>query len=298
LAVAGGVATVLGAGMRKLFIASVCGLAALAAGAGANAADMVVKAPPPPAIYDWSGGYVGLNAGIDWGSSTISPYESLVFPVYAFSVPGVGIVAVPAQFATLPSANGSAASIIGGGQAGYNWQSGHFVYGLEGDIDGTGLREKSASTLSRTFFGNTQTVTANFSANIDWIATVRARLGYAMDRSLFYVTGGLAVAGTSVDTAYSITVPVPAFPALAPMPLSASSSQVVAGWTLGAGGEWAIDRKWSVGLEYRHSDFGSHGYNLGYTDASLVGLPGIGPNTAAVRFTEDQVTARLNYHFH
>jgi outer membrane immunogenic protein len=281
--------------MRKIIVASLLSLAALTVGAPANAADMVVKAPPLPAIYDWSGGYVGLNAGIDWGNSSIAPNEGIVFPPYAFTVPGVGIVIVPAQFATLPSTAGSATSIIGGGQAGYNWQSGPFVYGLEGDIDGTGLREKSSSSLSRTFFGNTQTVTANFSANVDWIATVRGRLGYAVDRSLFYVTGGLAVAGTSVNTTYSITdpTPPPGFPG--PTPLGASSSQVIAGWTLGGGGEWAIDRKWSIGVEYRHSDFGSHGYNLGISDAILAGIT---PTTAAVRFTEDQVTARLNYHFH
>jgi outer membrane immunogenic protein len=282
-----------GDAVRKIIIASVLASAVLAASAPARAADMAVKAPPPPPIYDWSGFYAGLNLGGDWGHSSITPDPGLPFPAFANNVGGIFII-TPGQFATFPSTAGNGASVLGGGQAGYNWQIGHFVYGLEGDIDGTGLRENATSILTRTTLSGTQTVTANFSANIDWIATLRGRIGYACDRGLLlYATGGLAVAGTTLNTAYGIVEPAQ-LPGLGPNPGTASSSRTLAGWTAGVGAEWAFDRKWSAALEYRHSDFGSGGYGIGITDASLI--PFTAPGTASVHFLEDQVTVRVNYH--
>jgi outer membrane immunogenic protein len=281
--------------MRRFFIASMLGCAVLASGAPARAADMPLKAPPLPPPCDWCGGYLGVNVGVDWGHSTVSPYYSTPFPPFGSTIPGVGIIIVPASLGGFPSVSGNATSVIGGGQAGYNWQTGHWVYGLEGDIDGTGLREKSTSTLSRVTLAGTQTVTANLSANINWIATARARLGYAADRTLLYVTGGVAGAGTTVTTNYAETQST--IPLTTPTPLTASSSHAIAGWTAGAGAEWKLDKAWGIGLEYRHTDFSRHGYNLGYSDAVLVGT-GVAPTNAVAHFTEDQVTARLNYHFH
>jgi outer membrane immunogenic protein len=279
--------------MRKIIAAGILGLSALAAGAPARAADMALKAPPPPPC-DWCGFYAGVNLGVDWSHSSISPYFNLPFPAFANFIPGIGVFLVPGQFGQFLPTSGNATSVIGGGQAGYNWVNGHVLYGLEADIDGTGLRAKSATTLSRRFLPGTQTVTANFSVNVNWIATVRGRLGYVADRSLYYVTGGFAAAGTQLNTAYAIVDPAP--PLFPPTPLTASDSHVIGGWTAGIGGEWMFDRKWSGALEYRHTGFGAHGYNIGFTDASLVGFSAAG--NAAVRFSEDQVTARLNYHFH
>jgi outer membrane immunogenic protein len=268
--------------MRKIILAGILGFSALAP---AYAADMPLKAPPLP-VCDWCGGYLGLNLGGDYGRADIDPYSGLPFPPFDEPIPGVGIVIFPAEFATLPATSSHAFSVIGGGQAGYNWQNGHFVYGVEGDIDGTGLRMKSVSSLTRTFIGfpgSTQTVNANLNADINWIATVRSRFGYTDGRGLYYVTGGLAVAGTSVDTAYSIVDPPGQL--VAPSPLAASASHVIGGWTLGVGSEWILNDHWSAGLEYRHDDFGTHGYNLGYSDASLVGFAS--PTTAGVHFSED-----------
>jgi outer membrane immunogenic protein len=279
--------------MRSFALAGILGLAVLSTVAPARAADMPLKAPPAPAPYSstWSGFYLGGNVGADWGHSTLMPAPGL--PFLAFSNAG-GFVITPAQFATLPPTPGSSTSLIGGGQAGYNWQVGHVVYGLEGDVDGTGLREKSASTLTRTTISGTQTVTANFSANVDWIASLRARLGYAGDRFMLYGTGGIAVAGTSLATGYAITEPPqPFFP---PVPGSASDSHVVGGWTTGVGGEWAINQAWSAGVEYRHSGFGTHSYSIGISDASLA--PFVGPGSTTVHFNTDEVTARLNFRFH
>ena len=279
--------------MRTLLLAGAA-VFALAQADRASADDMQTGGL---AFYNWAGPYAGVNLGVDWGHSTVSPYQSVPFPPYAFTVPGIGILIVPGQIATLPSTSGSATSVIGGGQAGYNWQNGPWVFGIEGDIDGTGLDTKSSGTLSRTFFGNTQTVTANIAANIDWMASLRGRIGYAWGSGLYYATGGLAVAGTSVNTAYSTTEP-PQVLGFGPAPLTASDSHTIPGWTVGGGGEWALGgswQNWTVGAEYRHTDLGSHDYNLGFSDAGLVGF--VSPTTAKVRFTEDQVTLKLNFHW-
>lgn len=280
-----------GTAVHRIIIVSVLGIVVLAAGVPARAAEMPLKAPPLLPVYDWSGFYAGVNIGADWGSSTVTPGSGVPFPAFEGTVPGVGIIITPAQIATLPATTGNATSVLGGSQIGYNWQRGSIVYGLEGDIDGTGLRENSASPLTRTTLSGTQTVTANFSANVDWSATVRGRLGYAVDRGLLYATGGLAVAGTSLNTTYSIVEPA----GFGPFPGTASGSNVLVGWTAGVGGEWAFNKKWSAALEYRHSDLGTGNYNIGFSDTSLIGF--VSPTIAAVHFNVDQVTARLNYHF-
>ena len=94
--------------------------------------------------------------------------------------------------------SGSSSGVIGGGQIGYNWQVKQFVLGVEADLVGTDLKGSSASATRS--FGPplilatvTQTVTVDF-GHIDWMASFRGRLGFAVDRALFYVTGGAAVA--------------------------------------------------------------------------------------------------------
>ena len=284
--------------MRKLLLAGAT-LFALAQADRAWADDMQTGGY---AVYNWAGLYAGVNLGVDWGHSTITPYQGVPFPAFFNTIPGVGIIIVPAQIATLPSVSGSATSIIGGGQAGWNWQNGPWVFGIEGDIDGTGLDTKASSTLSRTTLAGTQTVTANIAADINWMASLRGRIGYAWGSGLYYATGGLALAGTSVNTAYSITEPVQP-PGIGPFPQTAADSHTIPGWTVGGGGEWALGggwQKWTVGVEYRHTDLGNHDYNLGFSDASIApfnGIGGVEPTTAKVHFTEDQVTLRLNFHW-
>jgi outer membrane immunogenic protein len=274
--------------MRRFIIAGVVGCLALAVKAPVHAADMAVKAPPPPAApaFSWAGGYVGGNIGAVWGREVIDPNFGIIFPPFNNLAANIF---TPAQFGQSPSTTNRATSVIGGGQIGYNWQSGAYVYGLEGDFDGTGVRAKSSTTISRTTLSGTQTVTANYSANIDWIGTIRGKIGYAWDRAMIYGTGGVAVAGASLDTAYAETQPAPP-----PTPLSASSSKAVVGWTLGAGGEWAIGNAWSLGVEYRHIGFSIRDFSVGLPDATLA--PFFPANGATLHISTDQVTARLNWH--
>jgi len=275
--------------MRRVVHAGIILFAASLAGVGARAADLapVYKAPPvvrPAPVYDWSGFYVGVNLGVINGDGNVD--QNLGTPFPAFNNVAATIF-TPAQLGAFPGTSGNDVSVIGGGQLGYNWQIGSWVYGFEADIDGTGLRENSAATLARTTLSGTQTATANYSASVDWIATLRARYGYTFDRTMVYGTAGVALAGTRLDTAYAIVQPAPV-----PTPGAASDSGLAVGWTAGIGAEWAYRPDLTFGAEYRHTEF-QRSFNTGFADVALV--PFVGPNVTTVHFVNDQFTVRANW---
>src|SRR5215468_3235821 len=150
--------------------------ASLAGIGAASAADMAVKARPlPPPVYSWTGCYIGLSAG----GKGVGISET-------FGTVAVG--AFPATAADL--GRREAETWIAGGQIGCNYQSGNWVFGIEGDAHAQ--RWGVSSTLVGQVlppgfaFGDT------FELRSDWQASARGRVGYAVDRTLFYVTGGAA----------------------------------------------------------------------------------------------------------
>ncbi|MDB5617555.1 outer membrane protein [Tardiphaga sp.] len=150
--------------MKKLFLSAT---ALLGMTAGAQAADMAAKAPyykaPSVAVYDWTGFYLGVNAGIGLGRNRAIHDTPL----------GTDSLYLAPQGA------------FGGGQVGYNWQAGSLVYGFEADIQGAELSD------DRTNVGGPLLATA-YSQKIDWFGTVRGRVGLATGPVLSYVTGGYA----------------------------------------------------------------------------------------------------------
>jgi outer membrane immunogenic protein len=228
----------------KHFLFAATGLAALMGSLGPlAAADMtrpayrapqqVYVAPPP---YNWTGVYIGANAGYGWGTTSWSALGS------NFNVNG-GLV---------------------GGQLGYNWQFGQFVYGIEGDIDWSGIKGNSANNGFAGCFGNVCTTNNHF------ISTVRGRAGVAIDRWLPYVTGGLAVGNIESTT-----------------PFTTGVNQTNAGWTIGAGLEYAFAPNWSAKVEYLYVDLGnaSCGFSCGF------------PAGNTVDFTTNIVRGGVNFHF-
>jgi outer membrane immunogenic protein len=137
---------------------------------------------------------------------------------------------------------------IGGGQLGYNWQAGSFVFGGEADFDYMGLRgsrlstQQFPSTPGLPFFFTTGT-----SASTDWLFTLRARAGVTVGNILFYGTGGLAVGNVGFNQTIHL---------LAPFVEESSVSATKAGWTVGGGAEIALDRHWSAKAEYLYVDLG------------------------------------------
>ena len=224
--------------MKRSFIAGYLALAALAAAPSAQAADLglapLYKAPPPvTAAYNWSGFYLGANGGGAWGDSR-------------WQGTGNGKVDLSGGMA--------------GGTAGFNWQTGPMVLGVEGDIDWSGL---SGSTASAACPGG------NCGTSQTWLSTVRGRAGYAFDRFLPYVTGGLAVGDIRAAT--------PGLP---------GGSATNTGWTVGGGVEFALPGNWSAKAEYLHVDLGS--FNCG---------TGCGVPNENVSLREDVFRAGVNYHF-
>jgi outer membrane immunogenic protein len=180
---------------------------------GAEAADvsprLPTKAPPlsPVPYYNWTGLYLGINGGGAFGS--VASSDALHGIVTSF-----------------PTSGG-----LFGGTLGYNFQSGGAVLGLEGDVDWAG-----ASGSSGPING------VNYQNYLQWISTVRGRVGIAVDRFLPYLTGGLAI-GNSKET---ITAP--------PTLLSGSNTGV--GWAVGAGLEYGITPNVSLKAEYLFVDLG------------------------------------------
>jgi outer membrane immunogenic protein len=197
--------------------------------ASALAADMAVKAPPPPAappVYDWSGFYLGLEGGGGFGSTT---HANELFP---------------------GANSGGSANLRGGlvgGTYGYNWQFGHVVAGLEGDASWSGIRDTFTSVNGLATFCPSAFPCYT---NLEWLGTDRARLGYAQDGILIYATGGVAYGDVLA------TIKNAGFAGID------SEQRFRVGYTVGAGVEAMIAPRWSVKLEYLYTDFGSH---IGYT---------------------------------
>ena len=203
------------------------------------AADMAVRAPrvyAPP--FSWSSCYIGGNVGGAWSRSD---FTTSLDPGTHLTLPG-NIAAVGA------AGTGSATDtgIIGGGQIGCNWQSGVWVWGLEADFDGVSGRPTltSGGTLST---GDAFAIVNSTKAN--WLATVRPRVGYAVDRSLFYATGGVAFTHLSYTQSYSDTL----FAAVG----GSSASTTSTGWTVGGGWEYALTNRWTTKVEYLYTNFSS-----------------------------------------
>ncbi len=217
---------------------------------GALAADLPVRSSAPAPvmaapIFTWSGFYVGVQGG--WQQQR-DQYSDNYISVPEGQLPPGG--QAPANDFTsfgTTSKNG----FIGGAHAGYNHQLGSFVVGLEGDIEGASLKYGYQNPGFVPSGGNTPPQAPppigvwGYNAKINVQGSLRARLGYTVDRALLYVTGGLALADVT-HTIYDE----------APPAFSQTFSGIKAGWTLGAGVEYALATNWSARLEYRYTDLG------------------------------------------
>ena len=238
--------------MRRIWIAT---LSLLALGSGARAADLppAPDLPPLTAEPGWTGFYAGLNVGGALASSR-----------NAFSIGGFG----------LPTFNTSPDGVVGGGQAGYDWQTGPWVLGLEASFDGSGLSGSRTAPCLPPLCG---AFAARYTQRLSWFGTLRPRVGYALGNWLFYATGGgvLGQAGTTATATYG------GFTA------TDNRSQTRDGWTLGGGVEVALAGGWSAKIEYLYLDLGSR----------TTTYPLIPPISNTSRLSANVITAGVNYHF-
>jgi outer membrane immunogenic protein len=281
----------------------------LLSSASALAADLPSRkapvAPLPPPQPMWTGFYVGLNAGGTWASN--SAIRTVAGPVWSdpnFAASST-YAAISALGASTYLGGGNNGGFIGGGQIGYNWQFfNSFVVGLEADIQGIATSTSSSSTVTALSLGplftsrSILTTTVSASRNIDYIGTVRGRLGWlATPTLLAYGTGGLAYGGVTLNSAIwnsrSNGFQNPAF-------ASANFSNTKVGWTAGGGLEWMFLPNWSAKVEYLYYDLGNVSANTAALTSVLTrtGNPYtlVAAQTSA-RLNGNIVRAGVNYHF-
>jgi outer membrane immunogenic protein len=199
--------------MKKLLIASTMlfGLTGYALAADAIVEEVAVEAP---LAFNWTGLYVGVHGGYSWGDSDAG-YDN----------PGLAAVAGPLSM----EPDGG----FGGVQVGYNYHgASNFVFGLEAAVAYADISDTIPDVLG----GLGETI----HSDTDFVGTFRGRAGYAMDRFLPFVTGGVAVAHTEVSASDG----------------GIADDKTQVGWTAGVGLEVAIDEKWSVSAEYFYTDLG------------------------------------------
>jgi outer membrane immunogenic protein len=263
--------------MNRTLTVGIGALALAAMTIPASAADIPRPAPPPvvapPVVYNWSGFYIGGHLGGKWAD-----HDGDIFLDQVIGFTPLGLAAFGNR------GNDREAAFIGGGQIGFNWQAGGWVFGVEGDFSATSAERTfvCCGPLAPAFFVPGDTI----SVSNDWQASVRGRLGFAWDRFLVYGTGGVAFANLEATVAL---VPVGGLPGL-----FASASDTITGWTAGAGIEFGLWDNWSLGVEYRFSSFDASDFALGNVVTPLIAGA---PLRSSFDLETHEVTARLNYRF-
>lgn len=227
--------------LSKMIKAAMAGGAMLAASFAVSTASAADLSPRPyykgmprsvVGYYNWTGFYAGVFGGYGWGTSD-------------WSSPAVS---------TDPS------GALFGATLGYNWQSGSLVYGLEADMGWSMIKGDVACGIGRCETEN------------KWLGTGRVRLGYALDRFLPYVTGGVAFGNVeATNTATGLS----------------GASDTMFGWTAGAGLEYAFMGNWTAKLEYLYVDLGD--FSCGAACSAVV--------PSNVDFSASILKVGLNYKF-
>ncbi len=234
--------------IRPISTGTVFLLAAAGISGEADAQFVVMPFAPP---VNWSGPYLGIEGGGGWGSSSHS--DNTGFSSGSFAVDGALL----------------------GGTAGYNWQTGPIVYGVEGDMSWADFGGSTAGPFGEVCGG----AVPNCHTGLGDLGTARGRLGYSLGRIMPYATAGLAfgdVHGSEGD--------IPANGA------AGSGNAYRLGWTAGAGIEDALAPHWSAKLEYLHVDLGSGPV---FTDTFSSGSA----VSQRVSFHADILRVGLNYDF-
>jgi outer membrane immunogenic protein len=283
-------------------IASVISTGAIA---GASAADLPLKAPPPaPEIWSWSGFYVGANFGAALGDETRFTYTM------PFTAPGNQFLTCATLSPTFAATAGPFGvstdcsrqeSFLAGVQIGYNWQIANWVLGFEADGQWQNLFQRSFvqfgdNPAAGAPMGSVATDTAYFRSETRGLGTFRGRVGWASNwvggSLLFYGTGGLAV-GNVRHSFTEVLAPGTTCVVLSGDTCRAGTDSTTKwGWAAGAGLELMLARNASIGFEYLFVD-------LGGSDLTLSPAGGFFFNTSTARFDDREqiVRVKFNYHF-
>jgi outer membrane immunogenic protein len=221
----------------------------LAISGQAWAADLPAPTFPPalPAVYNWNGVYVGVNGG--WGDGNSNWTDDTLGETGRFPISG---------------------SVVGG-TVGANYQTGTYVFGIEGDLDWTNLRGGSGFTCGA--IADAVSPPTGCQTQSEWLGTVRGRVGYAVNSVLIYGTGGAAFGNIQTGL----------------IPPSTFDSSTEVGWTIGAGIEVGFAPNWTAKAEYLFVDL---------PDATCTTVANCGGAVgSSVSFNENIVRAGVNFKF-
>jgi len=244
--------------IRSLLLGFVAGFVAVSAGHAADLPPRPAPAPVPVVVaplFTWTGFYIGGNIGGGWFNGSVdSDFGS-----------------------TWKTSNGA---FIGGGQLGFNYQAGAFVFGVEGDFDWTNGK-KSTGFVATPFDPPNDLLKAE--AKWNWVATVAARLGFAVDRSLFYAKVGYGWSRTSTNLVNTND----------DAPSCCGTGNTNSGWLLGGGYEYAFTTNWTAKIEYDYLNLRHRTLTLDPT----VFVGPAGPYSVTLAPNVQMVKAGFNYKF-
>ncbi len=220
-------------------------------GASAFAADLSVSRAPVYAPFTWTGLYGGVNVGYGWGDPQITSL------ITSFVEPAPGVTGASSSAS---GTSNSGRSALGGFQAGFNLQTGSWVYGVETDLSVTKLQAAAPVIVtSSSAFGGSDAAslqtTSSATASIDWFGTLRGRLGFAWDRVLIYGTGGFSYGLVRLtDGAFfnGVAGGTVAFNSTD----TPKDSVIKGGWTAGGGIDYAYTNNIILSFTYMHVDLG------------------------------------------
>jgi outer membrane immunogenic protein len=253
--------------MRRLLRVAAVASATLTISGIAHAADLGRPPPPvpaqpvfvPPPVYNWTGLYIGGNAGVAWTQGDLSDSFGNSF------------------------SNSQNAVFTGGGQIGANYQINWLVVGVEADFDWLANNNNSSNAVTIPGTGAALQV----SANDRWITTLAGRVGVAANNWLFYAKGGGGWVGvnnftlTNVPTGNSI---------------SFSNSNSNKGWLAGAGIEWGFAPNWTARIEYDFLGLNNQNFTVP-ASAPVIG-PILGGDVISINNRDVQtLTVGVNYLF-
>ena len=242
--------------MKKLVLAASLVVFGTAAASAADLAPSYYKAPPPmlSPLYDWSGFYAGINGG--WGTSHNCWTRTAT----------AGAAVLPVSEGCHDASGGTV-----GGQLGYRWQAGPWVFGLEAQGNWADFRGSNTSLL----FGGL----ATNRTKIDAFGLFTGQVGYAWNNVLAYVKGGAAVTDNRFDGLSTIGGFV----------TDTAGSNTKWGGTVGAGIEYGFAPNWSAAVEYDHLFMGSDNYAFN--------TAGLATRNESIKQDADLVTVRVHYRF-
>ena len=242
--------------MKKLLTLTTS-LAAIATSTAVLAADLPSKRVAPVApvvpVFTWTGFYAGVNAGVNWSNRNVNQG----FVDTSGALTGAALEAI---WPSAPAASNNRTGFIGGIQVGYNYQINQFVIGAEADFMGAALNKTTNASGTTLNYVPGIDLREDYSTKIQqqWLGTVRARAGFAIDRVFVYATGGLAYGDVKISLSNTETGA-----GVLDATWAGQKTQTKAGYTFGAGAEYAITNNWIIRGEYLY-------YNLGNVSVNSV----------------------------